>query len=78
MIDTDVLIVGAGPTGLTLAIALLLEGRKVMLVDRQAQGSNTSRAAAVIASIQNVSRSRTNSGEPKGNSAATASTIRWL
>ncbi len=49
MIDTDVLIVGAGPTGLTLAIALLLEGREVMLVDRQAEGSNTSRAAAVNA-----------------------------
>jgi 2-polyprenyl-6-methoxyphenol hydroxylase-like FAD-dependent oxidoreductase len=47
--DTDVLIVGAGPTGLTLAASLLLKGIDVTLVDRQPEGANTSRAAGVNA-----------------------------
>ena len=49
MHDTDVLIVGAGPTGLTLAAALLVQCIRVTLVDRQAEAANTSRAAAVNA-----------------------------
>jgi 2-polyprenyl-6-methoxyphenol hydroxylase-like FAD-dependent oxidoreductase len=48
-LDTDVLIVGAGPTGLTLACALARHGVRAMLVDRQAAGANTSRAAVVHA-----------------------------
>jgi len=43
--DADVLVVGAGPTGLTLAAALLARGVGVVVVDRLAEGANTSRAA---------------------------------
>jgi 2-polyprenyl-6-methoxyphenol hydroxylase-like FAD-dependent oxidoreductase len=49
MNDTDVLIVGAGPTGLTLAASMLAKGVKATLVDRQAEGANTSRAGAINA-----------------------------
>lgn len=45
----DVLIVGAGPVGLTLAAALVAEGIGVVLVDKQVVGGNTSRAAVVHA-----------------------------
>ncbi|SOX55875.1 FAD-dependent oxidoreductase [Mycobacterium ahvazicum] len=40
---------GAGPTGLTLAAALVARGIRTVIVDKQAQGANTSRAAAVNA-----------------------------
>uniref|UniRef100_UPI002453C9A5 FAD-dependent oxidoreductase n=1 Tax=Nocardia abscessus TaxID=120957 RepID=UPI002453C9A5 len=43
----DVLIVGAGPVGLTAAVVLEELGREVVIVDRQAEGANTSRAAVV-------------------------------
>lgn len=47
--DTDVLVVGAGPTGLTLGAALGSRGIRVIVVDRLAAGANTSRAAVVHA-----------------------------
>ena len=49
MRTTDVLIVGAGPTGLALATALVGRGIRTTVVDRQAAGANTSRAAVVHA-----------------------------
>ena len=49
MYDTDVLVVGAGPTGLTLAASLVDQGVATTVVDRQAAGANTSRAAVVNA-----------------------------
>jgi 2-polyprenyl-6-methoxyphenol hydroxylase-like FAD-dependent oxidoreductase len=49
MFDTDVLIVGAGPTGLTLAASLLAGGVRATIVDRQTAGANTSRAGAINA-----------------------------
>ena len=47
--DTDVLVVGAGPTGLTLAASLTTRGIRTTVIDRQAEGQNTSRAAVIHA-----------------------------
>lgn len=47
--DADVLIVGAGPTGLTLATALAQRGQRALVIDRLGAGDNTSRAAVVHA-----------------------------
>jgi 2-polyprenyl-6-methoxyphenol hydroxylase-like FAD-dependent oxidoreductase len=41
--STDVVIVGAGPTGLVLSCVLAAEGVPFVLVDRLAEGANTSR-----------------------------------
>ena len=49
MSRTDVLIVGAGPTGLALALWLTKLGVKVRIVDRTTQVGTTSRALAVQA-----------------------------
>lgn len=47
--DTDVLIVGAGPTGLALAIMLIRFGIKPIIVDKLIASQNTSRAAVIHA-----------------------------
>ena len=47
--STDVLIVGAGPTGIALAIALQQAGVNHLIVDKLAGGQNTSRAAVIHA-----------------------------
>lgn len=47
--QTDVLIVGAGPTGLALAAALQKSGVDHLLIDALDEGLNTSRAAVVHA-----------------------------
>ncbi|GLY40650.1 pentachlorophenol monooxygenase [Amycolatopsis sp. NBRC 101858] len=46
---TDVLIAGAGPAGLATAIVLAEAGVDFVLLDRQAEGANTSRACVVHA-----------------------------
>jgi len=46
---TEVAIVGAGPTGLALAVTLASAGIDYVIVDRLAEGANTSRAAVVHA-----------------------------
>ena len=48
-IDTDVLIVGAGPTGLALATALQQSGVDHLVIDGLPEGANTSRAAVIHA-----------------------------
>lgn len=46
---SPILIIGAGPTGLSLAIALRQRGARVIVIDRQPHGANTSRAAVIHA-----------------------------
>jgi 2-polyprenyl-6-methoxyphenol hydroxylase-like FAD-dependent oxidoreductase len=46
---TEVAIVGAGPTGLALAVTLASAGVDFVILDRLAEGRNTSRAAVVHA-----------------------------
>jgi 2-polyprenyl-6-methoxyphenol hydroxylase-like FAD-dependent oxidoreductase len=45
--DTDVLVVGAGPTGLATAVSLIARGRDVTTVDDQDEAQHTSRASVV-------------------------------
>ena len=47
--DTDVLIVGAGPTGLVLALWLARLGVRIRIIDKTAEPGTTSRALAVQA-----------------------------
>ncbi|MFI6595393.1 FAD-dependent monooxygenase [Nonomuraea sp. NPDC050536] len=54
--ETSVLIVGAGPVGLTLAASLTAQGVDVVLIDKLAEGLNTSRAAVVHARTLEVLR----------------------
>src|SRR5271167_2919310 len=49
MKQSDVLIIGAGPTGLVLALWLTQLGAKVRIVDKAAEPGTTSRALAVQA-----------------------------
>jgi len=46
---TEVLVVGAGPVGLTVAASLVGHGHEVTVVDRQVETTHTSRAAVVHA-----------------------------
>src|SRR5260221_3216210 len=48
-IDAEVLIVGAGPTGLVLALWLTRQGVRVRVIDKTAEPGTTSRAVAVQA-----------------------------
>ncbi len=46
-LETDVVIVGAGPVGLTLALALETRGTRATIIDTRAEPASTSRALAV-------------------------------
>lgn len=54
--NTDVLIVGAGPSGLALAAELKRQGVDCLAIDRQPAGANTSRACVVHARTLEVLR----------------------
>ncbi|MFG1907019.1 FAD-dependent oxidoreductase [Kribbella sp. NPDC048928] len=45
--NAEVVVVGAGPVGLAVAVGLRLHGHDVVVVDRQAEGTNTSRACVI-------------------------------
>lgn len=47
--DTEVLVVGAGPTGLMAAVELLRQGVRCRIIDKAAHGSPTSKALGVQA-----------------------------
>src|ERR1700739_1873962 len=49
MNDTDVLVVGAGPTGLAVTASLIARRVRAVVVDKLPEGQNSSRAAAVNA-----------------------------
>src|ERR1700753_2935843 len=49
MSQTDVLIVGAGPTGLILALSLVKQGVRVRVIDKIEQTASTSRAIVIHA-----------------------------
>ena len=62
--ETDVLIVGAGPTGLVLALWLTRLGIRVRIIDKAAEPGTKSRALAVQArtlELYHRSASRTRS-----------------
>jgi 2-polyprenyl-6-methoxyphenol hydroxylase-like FAD-dependent oxidoreductase len=56
MMQSDVLIIGAGPTGLVLALWLTKLGVKVRIVDKATEPGTTSRALAVQARILELYR----------------------
>ena len=45
--NAEVVVVGAGPVGLAVAAGLRLHGHDVVVVDKQAEGTNTSRACVI-------------------------------
>jgi 2-polyprenyl-6-methoxyphenol hydroxylase-like FAD-dependent oxidoreductase len=45
--QVEVVVVGAGPVGLAVAVGLRLHGHDVLVVDQQAEGANTSRACVI-------------------------------
>jgi 2-polyprenyl-6-methoxyphenol hydroxylase-like FAD-dependent oxidoreductase len=52
--ETEILIAGAGPSGLALAAELRRHGKAPLIIDRQAAGANTSRACVVHARTMEV------------------------
>ena len=64
---TDVLIDGAVPTGLVLAIALQQAGVKHVLIDKLARGQNAWRAAVIRAHTLEVLDARVSQAWPRAD-----------
>jgi len=58
MADTDVIIVGAGPTGLMLAVELRLAGVRTLILERQPQLRDTPKAGGLSGQILELLRYR--------------------
>ena len=56
MSDTEVLIAGAGPTGLILALWLTRLGARVRIIDKESEPGTTSRALGVQARTMELYR----------------------
>jgi 2-polyprenyl-6-methoxyphenol hydroxylase-like FAD-dependent oxidoreductase len=54
--EAEVVVGGGGPTGLVLTSTLCKAGHDVLALDRQAEGANDSRAAAIHAKTMQVLR----------------------
>ena len=50
-LDTDILILGAGPVGMTLALALADSGLRVRLLDRRPRGAWTDGPRGVVITV---------------------------
>ena len=65
MNSADVIVVGAGPTGLALACELALAGVHCRVLERRAEEPNITRAFAVHARTLGTSRPRDSDVRPK-------------
>ncbi|WP_164835994.1 FAD-dependent oxidoreductase, partial [Actinacidiphila soli] len=54
--EAEIVVVGGGPTGLVLSSVLRQAGHDVLTLDRQEEGANASRAAAIHAKTLEVLR----------------------
>src|SRR2546426_2914114 len=75
--DTDVLIIGAGPTGLVLALWLTRLGVRVRIIDKTAEPGTTSRAVAVQARTLELYRQLDLSGAVVEAGVKVAATNFW-
>jgi 2-polyprenyl-6-methoxyphenol hydroxylase-like FAD-dependent oxidoreductase len=78
MAETDVLIVGAGPTGLVLALWLTKLGVRVRIIDKTAEPGTTSRAVAVQARTLELYRQVGLSGEVVDAGVKVAAANLWV
>ena len=65
MIDTDIVVVGAGGAGMTAAIAAANEGKSVVIIESQAMvGGNSVRATGGLNAAKTPAQDETSSTRP--------------